>query len=110
MAIHPQYLKDLLPISIHQRNRYNVRTGYNLSSVRTRTNLFNVSFSPSVIHLWNDLLLAARNADTLDELKNKLNRDKRKVNPLYYIGCRRLAVLHARLRMKCSMLKVVKWS
>ena len=82
-----QYLKDLLSISVHQRNRHNVRTGYNLYSIRTRTNLFNVSFFSSVIRLWNDLPLAARNAETLDELKNKLNRDKRKVNPLYYICC-----------------------
>ena len=101
----PQYLIDLLPTSVGQRNRYNVRSGYNLSLIRARTNLFNSSFFPSVIRLWNDLPPATRDAEFLDEFKSKLNRDKPKVNPLFYIGSRKVAVLHARLRMKCSMLK-----
>ena len=101
----PQYLTDLLPMSVRQRNRYNMRSGYNFSLIRARTNVFNSSFFPSVIRLWNDLPPATRGAEFLDQFKAKLNRDKPKVNPLFYIGSRKVAILHARMRMKCSMLK-----
>ena len=101
----PRYLKEMLPTSVRQRNRYNVRTGYNLSLIRARTNLFNTSFFPSTVRLWNDLPPATRNAEYLDEFKGKLNHNKPKANPLFYIGSRRASVLQARLRMKCSMLK-----
>ena len=101
----PQYLKDLLPASVCQRNRYSVRTGHNMSLIRARTNLFNASFFPSAVRLWNDLPPSTRNAENLDEFRTKLNRNKHTANPLFYFGSRWAAVFQARLRMKCSVLK-----
>ena len=43
----PQYLRKLVPSTVSERNRYNVRSRHNLSNIRTRTNLFNNSFFPS---------------------------------------------------------------
>ena len=100
----PQYLRNLVPSTVSERNRYNVRSRHNLSNIRTRTNLFNNSFFPSVIRLWNELPRTTRNAESVDEFKNKFNRNSNndKLNKLYYIGDRRLAISHARLRMQCS--------
>ena len=51
----------------------------------TRTNLFNNSFFPSVIRLWNELPRTTRNAESVDEFKNKLNRNRKKTNQTNYI-------------------------
>ena len=100
----PQYLRKLVPSTVSERNRYNVRSRHNLSNIRTRTNLFNNSFFPSVIRLWNELPRTTRNAEAVEEFENKLNRNSNidKPNKLYYIGDRRLAISHARLRMQCA--------
>ena len=100
----PQYLRNLIPNSVKERNRYNVRSGTNLSLFRTRTKLFDNSFFPSVVRLWNSLPLDTRNAEDLVTFKKKLNQGRKSVNELFYKGERKLAVLHARLRMGCSKL------
>ena len=100
----PQYLSYLLPDSVDTRNRYNVRSRMNLSLFRTRTNLFDSSFFPSTVRLWNKLPQNIRNSEDHVEFKKKLNRGTKSVNKLFYRGERGLAVSHARLRMGCSKL------
>ena len=100
----PQYLRNLIPTSVDERNRYNVRSGANLSLFRSRTNLFDSSFFPSVVRLWNNLPLDTRNAEDLSSFKIKLNQGVNCVNKLFYEGERKFAVFHARLRMGCSKL------
>jgi len=76
----------------------------NLSLFRSRTNLFDCSFFPSVVRLWNNLPIDIRNAKDLDEFKKKLNQGVKSVNKLFYKGERRHAVFHAQTRMGCSKL------
>ena len=104
-GLAPFYLQNLLPNYVHDRNCYEVRSNRNFSSVRTRTNLFDVSFFPSTVKLWNSLPIHVRNSENVDEFKSRLNKNTKKCNKLYYLGERRVTVLHARLRMKCSILR-----
>ena len=101
----PQYLQDLIPAPVAERNRYNVRSGSNLSLFRSRTNLFGSSFFPSAVRLWNYLPEDVRKSEDLSEFKKKLYQGTKGANILFYRGMRRIAVYHARLRMGCSNLK-----
>ena len=100
----PMYLQNLLPKFVYVRNRHNVRSNQNLSSLRVRTKLFDTSFFPSSIRLWNNLPLCLRNSETVEEFRVKLNKSIKKANDLHYVGERRSSVLHARLRVRCSKL------
>ena len=100
----PQYLQKLVPNTVQERNRYNVRSSTNISLIPARTNYSNSSFFPSVVQQWNNLPLSTQSAEDLADFKKRLNRDIKPVNPLYYQGERRLTVPHARLCMGCSKL------
>ena len=85
-GLAPFYLQNLLPNYVHDRNCYEVRSNRNFSSVRTRTNLFDVSFFPSTVKLWNSLPIHVRNSENVDEFKSRLNKNTKKCNKLYYLG------------------------
>ena len=104
-GLAPNYLQNLLPNYVHDRNRYAVRSNQNLSVMLTRTNLFNASFFPSTVRLWNGLPTNVRNSENVGEFRTKLNKNTKKCNKLYYIGERRAAIFHARIRMQCSKLQ-----
>jgi hypothetical protein len=54
--IAPSYLTDLLPPLVgNQVVRYQLRNNKDIRNYRTRTSLFQNSFFPSTISLWNDL-------------------------------------------------------
>ena len=56
--------------------------------MRVRTNLFNSSFFPSTIQLWNELSISSWNADNLEEFRAELNRaaHANETDKLFYIG------------------------
>ena len=62
------------------------------------------SFLPAVTEEWNELPTEIRNEDSLSCLKYYLNRDKPSPNKLYFIGERKLQVIHTQIRNKCSSL------
>ena len=51
----PDYLQDLLPITVGQTNNYNLRNSKNFTIPPGRLSLYQSSFSPSTIRLWNNL-------------------------------------------------------
>ena len=53
---------------------------------------------------WNSLPDDHRNATTVDSFKCHLNHNKKVVPRHFYMGHRKLQVLHTRLRTKCSAL------
>ena len=61
-------------------------------------------FIPSTLRDWNSLAMDVRNSESVSSFKCSLNRDKPTKEPLFYIGDRRLQVLHTRLRTNCSSL------
>ena len=100
----PAHLCNLIPENVSSRNPYNVRSKGNISEPKYKLNLYGNSFIPSTIRHWNRLPSAIRNSEDVDTFQRKLDRDKPKSNDLFYIGNRRLNILHARFRMGCSQL------
>ena len=99
----PDYLQDLLPITVCQTTNYNLRHSRNWFSKLRQS-----SFSPSTIRLWNNLPTDLRNYPCQQKLKNEIRKvyDMPDKPPLYFsTGIRIANILHARLRQKCSSLK-----
>ena len=87
--------------------RYETRQKFDLPHFRARTDLFNKSFFPSSVRLWNELPLNLRLSPSLQEFKsNLLQPIKRPVlfPKLFNCGKRFLSILHTRLRLGASQL------
>ena len=70
--------------------------------------LYQSSFFPSTIRLWNNLPTDLRNSPYQQMIKNEIRKDYDIPDkpPLYFsTGIRIANILHARLRQKCSSLK-----
>ena len=105
----PEYLLDLIPPTVAETNNYNLRSSQNIYQTSSRLSLYQESFIPSSIKLWNSLDLSVRNELSLNMFKLKIKQKyyKNKSPPTYFnIGDRYLNVLHARLRNKCSALNM----
>ena len=103
-SLTPEYLSDLVPCNVGSNSNYTLRNSQDSVSVRSRTSLYSNSFLPSAIREWNNLPIVARHSTSLSTFKSWLNRDKEKCPSYLYRGCRKLQVLHTRLRTKCSSL------
>jgi hypothetical protein len=95
----PSYLCDLLPPLVRDVTNYPVP--------RCRLSLYQSSFIPSVINLWDSLDNDTRNTRTFDTFKINLKRKvvMAKIPAHFLVGDRRPNVLYARLRRNCSSLK-----
>ena len=102
--INPPYLSSLVPQTVGQTHRYNLRNNDNVTSIAARTSLYSSSFLPSSINDWNALPDEVKYASTLSTFKSLINKDKVKSNKLYCCGIRRLQVIHTRIRTNCSAL------
>ena len=104
--ISPSYLSALVPPSISDISSYNLRNANNLQTVETRTRQYYTSFLPSVIREWNGLSEETRNASSISVFKTHLDQNiiVPQIPKYFYIGDRRLQMLHTRLRTNCSAL------
>ena len=104
--ISPSYLSSLVPPSISDISSYNLRNANNLQTVETRTRQYYNSFLPSVIWEWNILSEETRNASSINAFKSRLDQNVivPEMPKYFYIGDRRLQMLHTRLRTNCSSL------
>ena len=98
----PDYLSSLVPRQ--QNTRYHLRNENNIPGINSRTTLYFNSFLPTSIREWNALPQETRNIQPLSAFKIHLNRDLSKPPLYYFVGPRRLQLLHTRLRTKCSSL------
>ena len=106
-GITPEYLCNIFPESVGLTTPYNLRNNNDITIMNARTNIFKNSFIPSCVTLWNNLPDNIRDTESLDHFKNLLKRHifkPFKVPSYYLTGNRRLSLLHARLRNKCSNL------
>ena len=102
--ICPQYLYECLPPLTSDVSGYALRNSDNYVLPRCRLQVFQRSFVPSSVSLWNNLNLAIRNSRSISNFKNEI-KDNVFKPPHYFIdGPRKLSVLHARLRHQCSSL------
>ena len=102
--ITPQYLRNLVPPSVHQVSQRDLRNNLDLTVPRSRTNLYNKSFIPTATREWNSLSEEIKSSTSLSMFKRMLSRDKRKVPLYFYNGERKAQILHTRLRLGCSSL------
>ena len=104
----PNYLQSVIPnIANPETSTYNTRQRFDLPHFRARTDLFNNSFFPSTVRLWNELPLSIRNSPSLSISKSKITKYPSRPNPLsvlYNFGNRYASILHTRLRLGSSQL------
>ena len=100
----PLYLSSLIPPTVNETSRYNLRTANNISTINTRINQYFISFLPSTIRDWITLSEEHRNSTSVASFKHTLNQTNIYVPMCFFVGDRRPQVLHTRLHTKCSAL------
>ena len=103
-GLSPPYLFSLVPPAVNTTSRYHLRNENDFQTINARTTLYYQSFLPSVVREWNSLPENQRNVPTISSFKRCLNQNKRTVPSHFYVGHRKLQILHTRLRTKCSSL------
>ena len=103
-GLAPEYLCNLIPQTAGERNAYNIRSRQTITPPIARKNIHYNSFLPSTIREWNLLSRSIKNSENVDDFKRKLNKSKPKRNEVFYFGERKIAIIHARMRMGCSQL------
>jgi hypothetical protein len=101
----PSYLLDLVDIN-NTSNRYNTRHKNDIKMIYTRTEKFRNTLIPDCIRKWNSIPSEVRENPNLNEFVRKI--ENKSVTPQWYFGVclmRKLEVIHAQLRMRCSDLK-----
>ena len=75
-ALAPLYLSSLVPQTVSNVSRYNLRNSNDLQTVEARSSLFYNSFLPSAVRAWNSLPSTAKQSDSNNSFKYFLNKDK----------------------------------
>ena len=87
--ITPLYLSNLVPQSVSNLSRYNLRNSNDLQTVDARSSQYYHSFLPSTIRDWNSLSVETKQSDSVNSFKRLLNKGKSTVPNHYYIGNRK---------------------
>ena len=91
--ITPLYLSSLIPQSVNNISRYNLRNSNNLQTIDVRTNQFYMSFLPSSVRAWNNLSVDVQQCDSVASFKRFLQKDNPKAPQHFYSGCRKSQML-----------------
>ena len=102
----PLYLSSLVPSTVSNISRYNLRNSNNLQTMDARTTLYYNSFLPSTVRAWNEVPEEAKQSDSVNAFKRFLNKDKSHIPKHFYVGKRKAQILHTRLRTNCSSLNL----
>ena len=76
----PLYLSSLIPQSVSNLSRYNLRNANDLQTVDARTQQYYQSFLPSTTRDWNALSVEAKQSDSVNSFKRYLAKDKTSEN------------------------------
>ena len=102
--IVPTYISNLIPPTVGNSSQYNLRNSHNVMTPTAHTTTYQRSCIPSAINLWNNLYLEIRQMPSLSSFcyafKSQNLPDK--VPQCYIKGNRKLSILHARIRNRCS--------
>ena len=98
----PDYLSSLVPSSVNEVSRFNLRNANDVQTINARTALYFNSFLPSVIREWNTLPENDKYVDSIDSFKRQISRNKTAVPKYFYTGSRKLQILHTMLRTPLS--------
>ena len=72
----PLYLSSLIPPSVSDMSRYNLRNSDQLQTIDSRTNLYYNSFLPSTVKAWNSLPAKVKQSQTNTLLNTTLTKTK----------------------------------
>ena len=107
----PPYLTNLIPPTVGDGHDYNLRNRSNFTIPFCKTLLFQRSFIPRTLHLWNNLAAKLTKCTTLSSFKKTLHKSYCPSNyrsklrqKLFNSGTRYWNCIHARLRLGCSKL------
>ena len=102
----PNYLKEIVPDIVSKRTNYSLRNADSLDTdpFKCRTVSFLKSYFPSTVREWNLLDPQIKSLPDYDAFKASYCKRDPQPNPFYYLGHRKTGVIHARIRMKCSLL------
>ena len=78
-----QYLPSLVPSTVNETSRYNLRNSNDIRTVNTRKSQYYNSFLPSTIREWNALPEEQRNSLTVASFKSHLKQSSTSI-PKYY--------------------------
>ena len=96
------YLTNTLPNIVAENSQYNLRNRDNFATFKTWTKTYQLSFFPRTVNEWNRLPADIRNSDNASIFRGKL-RQEAETPPIWCSsGDRKIAVVHAKLRMLCS--------
>ena len=102
----PSYISNLIQPTVGNSSQYNLRDSNNIAVQAARTSTFKRSCILSAINLWNNLDLEIRQLPSISSfcyaLKSQILQDQ--VPEHYMNGKRKLSILHARIRNRCSNL------
>ena len=82
----PGYLSSLVPPSVSEISRYNLRNANDYTAIHCRTQQYYSTFIPAVVREWNNLPEEAKQFGSLISFKTFLNRDRKKVPKYYFVG------------------------
>ena len=102
----PLYLSSLIPPSVSDMSRYNLRNSDQLQTIDSQTNLYYNSFLPSTVRAWDSLPAEVKQSQTTHSFKYYINKNKTAVPKYYYSKIRKAQILHTRLRTNCSSLNL----
>ena len=104
--ITPYYLSNLIPPTVSNLSRYNLRNSNDLQTVDARTRQYYNSFLPSTTRDWNSLSVETKQSESVNSFKLLLTKGKTTVPDHYYIGSRKAQILLTRIRTNCSSLNL----
>ena len=104
--ITPYYLSNLIPPTVSNLSRYNLRNSNDLQTVDARTSQYYHSFLPSTTRDWNSLSVETKQSESVNSFKLLLTKGKPTVPDHYYIGSRKAQILLTRIRTNCSSLNL----
>ena len=67
--VTPLYLSSLVPESVSNISRYNLRNSNDLQTINARSNQYFSSFLPSSVRAWNNLSPEERQHESLNSFK-----------------------------------------
>ena len=104
--ITPHYLSNLIPPTVSNLSRFNLRNSYDLQTADARTGQYYQSFLSSTTRDWNSLSVETNQSESVNSFKLLLTKGKSTVPDHYYIGSRKAQILHTRIRTNCSSLNL----
>ena len=93
-----------MPATIANSTQYNLRNSTNITVPYSRLNIYQRSFFPATIKLWNELEETVKVSQTLSLFKRRVTENRIIAPKPFSCGERKYNIIHCKLRHGCSQL------